>query len=412
MDTDPEPNLNLSLRTYSGYGSNKKPRLHSDGEDRLDRLAKSSGPTRPPPPSTTHDVSQIDNDDDDDDDDDSIDEIVAEPMMTRKAAFQRKARVIIDTDTEVEDEANVNVGAVVGGADQDKNKSDQSRPSSPALLTRVSPRRNNTSGLPEIDQESERCLESGRMLNDTIVEFYMNYLMSKTDNSTRNRFHLFNTFFFNKLKSLQMKAQANRNSESCFRDTIKRWDKNVKLSEKKFLVMPICDHHHWLLVIICHPNNVPAQDEPLVVFERSQQKAQSEEPCILIFDSLGYKQMSKFTEPIRSFLTYRWLYEKPNEKKRIFHDRLAFKDINAKIPKQRNSYDCGIHMLISFEGFLNFPNSYYRKIKTGQDLRGELVHDTRTKRHQIRSLLPSQSSSSSSALSSLPCSSGHNKAGP
>lgn len=318
---------------------------------------------------------------DTDDDDDDIDEIIASPMRTRTTL--KPASISIRAPTNGSP-ANTAIPSPENSHQQTtKQKNGDSQ--------------TQNSIYPEIDNKSLRSLEPGRMLNDTIIEFYMNYLMEEAIAKKRDRFHLFNTFIYNKLKSLQRKVQTNGNSESCFSQTIRRWDKNVKLFEKDFLVMPVCDHEHWLLVIICYAYRVPAHDEPLVINDhvRSSTTGQTteKEPCILIFDSLGYKQMTKFTEPIRSFLTYRWRFEHPNEEPKYFKDRSTFRDINARVPRQRNSYDCGIHLLVSFERFLEHPVHYYKRIKAGEDVCQEFREpDTHLKRHKIRSLSSSLSS--------------------
>lgn len=35
---------------------------------------------------------------------------------------------------------------------------------------------------------------------------------------------------------------------------VKNWTKNVNLFEKDFIVIPINEHCHWFLAIICFPN--------------------------------------------------------------------------------------------------------------------------------------------------------------
>lgn len=236
---------------------------------------------------------------------------------------------------------------------------------------------------PEVDSQSRRSIEPFRMLNDTIIEFYMNYLMNQTSQYNRNRCHLFNTFFYNKLKISQKKSLTN--GDTSFQEMTGRWDKNVKLFDKDFLVMPICDFRHWILVIICYSSRLqnlkPIKKEDIGV------KGIEPEPCIMIFDSLGYKHMTKFTEPIRKFLNYRWQYERPNEEPCDFRDRTKFRDVEAKVPKQRNAYDCGVHLLDSFEKFLDLPLDNHLRIKTGDDLTASWSVDTRRKREKIKSLV-------------------------
>lgn len=238
-----------------------------------------------------------------------------------------------------------------------------------------------SSRMPEIDIKSYSLLDPGRMLNDTLIEFYMNYLLDKLP-SKRN-FHLFNTFFYNKIRNVAKICQT-KNTTDLFVQTAKRWDRNVKIFDKDYLVIPICDCHHWLLVIICYPTSVPTVDNPYNKLDAGKPKA-----FIMIFDSLRYKYMSKFIEPIRSFLYYRWRHERPNEACKNFRDRMALQEINALVPRQINAYDCGIHLLHSFDKFINNPLGSYIKIRGEHDLI-DWRPDTTYLRTKIKSLITSR----------------------
>lgn len=239
--------------------------------------------------------------------------------------------------------------------------------------------------LPNVDHASLISLEPRRMLNDTVVEFYMNYCLDLSSPSKRESLHLFSTFFYSKIKN---STQLNENDLD---QLVKRWDKNVKLFDKDFLVVPICDHRHWLMVIICFANKVPAHDDPIEIRDGKVQNT----GCLLIFDSLGYKYMSKFTEPIRNFLNFRWQFERPKDERPNFKDRSVFTECNAKAPLQTNPYDCGVYMLHSFEKFLQAPIPSYLKIREGQDLKFEWHVDTTQKRSRIKTII-------SNTLRSLP----------
>jgi len=258
----------------------------------------------------------------------------------------------------------------------------------PKLIEINSPKKHETSQqatspqcspfrLPEVDRNSQDSLDWGRMLNDTVVEFYMNYLLARFPPNIRENVHLFNTFFYNKILKLPQLSETEIN------DSVRRWDKHAKLFDKDYLVVPICCHHHWLLVIICFAHKLPAHDDPIMLNEPDTRRSSA---CMIIFDSLGYKYMSKFSDPIRNFLEARWQFERPNAEKRNFKDRTLFKDFSARVPKQRNSYDCGVHLLNSFERFFANPLLYYTRIRADKDLSIDWSVDTKQKRLSIRSL--------------------------
>lgn len=236
-----------------------------------------------------------------------------------------------------------------------------------------------TSDTPEIDTKSLESLMPRKMLNDRVIEFYMNHLLIRADYKLMKRIHLFSTFFYCKLKQIYRTRGCTSNQ------SIKRWDKNVKLFEKDFLVLPICDAAHWLLIIVCYPSKVSiTDDEILVTYSKmSRQK----EPCLLIFDSLHFKYMTKFTDSIRNFLATRWQYERPDEPQPHFSDRHLFKEYCAKVPKQRNLYDCGIYLLNSFENFIRSVDETVAMVREGKDLSKDWEVDTLHKRIYLKELV-------------------------
>lgn len=224
--------------------------------------------------------------------------------------------------------------------------------------------------LPEVDKQSIACLEPDKLLNDTVIEFYMNHI------NQHENVHLFNPFFYNKIK----------NSQSC--DTYRRWDKNVRIFDKDYLVVPICDYKHWVLVIVCYPRHVPAHDDPIVIQDNENvTSSSSTPPSLIIFDSLGYKYLSKFTNPIRVFLNERWKYERPEEESPDFLSRELLKEIVAQVPRQRNAYDCGVYLLNSFERFISNPSHNYKRIRLGDDLREDWKINHKEKRVEIKRII-------------------------
>lgn len=231
--------------------------------------------------------------------------------------------------------------------------------------------------LPELDDKSFYTLEKRQMLNDTIVEYYMVHCLKELKPEKSELFHIFNPFFYKKL--------SHKHKSPDELDKLSRtWDKNIRLFDKKYLIIPVCSYGHWVLVIISHPSRVPVHDDPVCL---SDKIALDEQPCLIIFDSLGYKHMSKFSYPFRKFLQFRWKYEKPHEEPRSFMNRTAFKDYSAKVPHQRNTYDCGIFLLHFFGQFIRSPRTTQHKILMEKELINGWLVNAIDLRDRIKSII-------------------------
>lgn len=165
--------------------------------------------------------------------------------------------------------------------------------------------------------------------------------MEKIDKNISSKLHLFNTFFYSKLKQLKTST-----------DDIRRWIKDVDIFDKDFLVIPICDQIHWFLIIICYPGEVPGHDDPITIHDDPEswnpEIDNPRVPAIIILDSLGLKNRRSYTKHVREFLQYE--SDKRNKSVRIF-SRESMRELCAKVPTQTNSYDCGVYILQYFEEF-------------------------------------------------------------
>lgn len=213
------------------------------------------------------------------------------------------------------------------------------------------------------------------MLNDTIVEYYMIHCLMRAKPENKRRIHLFNTFFYKKLRS----------SRGNLADLSRTWDKNVKLFDHDYLVVPVCSRQHWMLVIICYPANVPALNKPVVIIGDNRRRIT--QPMILIFDSLRFKYLNSVADPFRKFLQSRWEYERPDACPRMFMAPDVLKTQLAKVPQQRNPYDCGIFMLHFFQKFLTEPDYYKLAVMTQLELRTGWVVDASYLRNHIKDII-------------------------
>ncbi|XP_072750156.1 uncharacterized protein [Anoplolepis gracilipes] len=111
-----------------------------------------------------------------------------------------------------------------------------------------------------INTEDYLCLAEDQFLNDVIIDFYLKYLtLEILSESDQHRTHVFSSYFYKRLTSphaqaaenvVPMTAAAKRHAR------VQKWTKNVNIFEKDFIIIPINEHAHWFLAIICFPGLV------------------------------------------------------------------------------------------------------------------------------------------------------------
>jgi sentrin-specific protease 7 len=91
-------------------------------------------------------------------------------------------------------------------------------------------------------------LDEREFLNDNLINFYIRYLEYKLEKERPEllrKVYFFSTFFFEKLKST--KGRINY-------EGVKAWTAKVDLLSYDYIFVPVNEHAHWYLAIIC---NVP-----------------------------------------------------------------------------------------------------------------------------------------------------------
>ncbi|KAK4071484.1 uncharacterized protein Triagg1_6145 [Trichoderma aggressivum f. europaeum] len=91
-------------------------------------------------------------------------------------------------------------------------------------------------------------LDENEFLNDNLINFYIRYLEHKMERERPEllrKVYFFSTFFFEKLRSTKGKINY---------DGVKAWTAKVDLLSYDYIVVPVNEHAHWYLAIIC---NVP-----------------------------------------------------------------------------------------------------------------------------------------------------------
>ncbi|XP_043472119.1 uncharacterized protein LOC122504870 isoform X2 [Leptopilina heterotoma] len=112
-----------------------------------------------------------------------------------------------------------------------------------------------------INTEDYICLGEDQFLNDVIIDFYLKYLTSEIlSEEDRNRTHVFSSYFYKRLTSPHASAAMDSNMPQTAAGKrharVQKWTKNVNIFEKDFIVIPINEHAHWFLAIICFPGLV------------------------------------------------------------------------------------------------------------------------------------------------------------
>lgn len=95
------------------------------------------------------------------------------------------------------------------------------------------------------------CLDEGQFLNDAIISFYAKYLhkqLEKKDENSARKVYIFNSFFW---ETLRAKGY----------DGVKSWTAKIDLLSYDYIIVPINQHAHWYLAIICNPGALIPRDE-------------------------------------------------------------------------------------------------------------------------------------------------------
>jgi len=169
-----------------------------------------------------------------------------------------------------------------------------------------------------------RTLRPGTFLNDSIIEFWANFIFTSKSFPAIQNSHCFNPFLW---RMITDEPDVSRWSG---------WGKKIDMFSFKFLLFPICQEYHWSLAIVCNFN-------PSV----------SSDGCILYLDSLDPKRNSTLVfQNIRAYLSSEWTRRKGAVAE--FNDT-SFPGFSPLVPLQPNSYDCGIYVVQFIESFLEYP---------------------------------------------------------
>ncbi|KZT51423.1 cysteine proteinase [Calocera cornea HHB12733] len=98
-------------------------------------------------------------------------------------------------------------------------------------------------GAVHITHGDFKRLEPQEFLNDTLIEFGL----SEAHPEMARDVHMFNTFFYKKI--------SNKDFDAGY-ESVRKWTSKVDIFAKKYIIVPINEHLHWYLAIICNPQGI------------------------------------------------------------------------------------------------------------------------------------------------------------
>ncbi|KAH8104848.1 hypothetical protein BXZ70DRAFT_922722 [Cristinia sonorae] len=105
-------------------------------------------------------------------------------------------------------------------------------------------------GAVNVTRGDLKRLKPHQYLNDTLIEYGLKLWLSdlRAENpELADQVHIFSSFFYKKL--------SNKNAIAGY-ESVRKWTSKIDIFSKKYLIVPINEHLHWYLAIICHPEYV------------------------------------------------------------------------------------------------------------------------------------------------------------
>ncbi|XP_076931061.1 putative ubiquitin-like-specific protease 2B [Bidens hawaiensis] len=204
-----------------------------------------------------------------------------------------------------------------------------------------------------ISKRDFQLLQPEKFLNDTIVDFYIEYL--KKIKPAEARVHFFNSFFFRKLADFDDNQSRSIDFKEAFQ-RVRKWTKKVDIFQKDYIFIPVNFRLHWSLIIICHPGEVMS-------FTDDEMENSLKVPCILHMDSIKGSHRG-LEQCIKCYLWEEWKERNRHVSEDIPTKFKEMRFIRLEVPQQENSYDCGLFMLHYMELFVKQASSYFNPLNS------------------------------------------------
>lgn len=173
-------------------------------------------------------------------------------------------------------------------------------------------------------------LEQGVYLNDTLIDFWQQWIWRNNDKSL---VHYFTTLFFTTLEENDP-------------GSVKRWTekRGVDVFTKRFIFIPINKSLHWSFCVVVNPGAIMAHRKRCDSKTPDMLPKDDPFPCILFFDSLRAHAKNRFARLVRTWLNAEWKRLYPHESELSPFDATSMRLFTPKIPYQNNSWDCGVYV--------------------------------------------------------------------
>ncbi|XP_062203173.1 probable ubiquitin-like-specific protease 2B [Phragmites australis] len=205
-----------------------------------------------------------------------------------------------------------------------------------------------------ISKRDAELLLPETFVNDTIIDFYVKYLSTRTEPTEKRRYHFFNSFFFRKLADLDKDQGRAPEGRAAFL-RVRKWTRKINVFEKDFLFIPVNFNLHWSLIVICYPGEV-------ATFKDGDTEVSDKVPCILHMDSLKGSH-NGLKDIIQSYLWEEWKERNPESASDNSDKFLNLRFVSLELPQQDNSFDCGLFLLHYVELFLMDAPSIFNPFK-------------------------------------------------
>jgi hypothetical protein len=134
-------------------------------------------------------------------------------------------------------------------------------------------------------------LSSFEFLNDSIIEFYLRYLIDGLPMERKCGIHLFNSYFYNRLTETSQSGKVHVGYSK-----VKTWAKSVDLFSKDMIFVPINENLHWFLAIIVNPGNlIDVHGSTLMEVETPGRRTDNESSTLIDAKSLEIEQFASQT---------------------------------------------------------------------------------------------------------------------
>lgn len=199
-----------------------------------------------------------------------------------------------------------------------------------------------------------KTLYNNDWINDTLIDFFIAYEIDKAVSVTQlideSKVYAFNSFFFTKLMSKSEDQESPH-----YYENIKRWLSKIDLMSYEAIIMPINEHLHWYCCVI---KNLP---KLLRYAKRAKKRAArglekevtppNLEPVteIFVFDSLRQTHPN-IVAPLKTLIA-----EYCKDRHGVDVDTDLIRVVTARVPRQRNFNDCGIHVIYNVKKWLTEP---------------------------------------------------------